>query len=697
MFELNQKFSNMIRFLVLIIYISLSVHLNGQNVSFFQHKFTNQSELNYSDIFEKIGVTCAELSMDLVSSRNVGKTKIERFQIMYEQMSIEHFEIIKINRSSGSYEVYGFQPNGFEDYESVQVTNNPFEIDMPLKISILEYIRSNQEAHAPSLTEIDVNDLELNYSNNLLLSQKDSNGKTILSEYSIYEINVASISTSYEVYVNENKDIEIKNLFYDHFNHKPKSSDERNYRNDEFLKCTKTSFINANAETLFDGTQQIQSSLDFYNNFILTNEIFSTQFTFKTLDSQNSGSLPLSITYQDNDNYWELDASEFYSKQAGVSAHWALEVVLRHLNNNHGIVGFGDPDIDILYQLCNIHPYAQANFNIYNDQPFLRYGSGNQTTLASPALYNPFASLDIVTHEYGHGLLYYSEAATSQSTPSRAINEALCDILGTCISNTMYIDFNKIWTYAEDVLTPSSISYPTGPSRSLSNPNTHSAPRNYFGNFWSTDNDVIASYINMSFINHWFYLLVNGGMGTTDNSCSYDLNGIPIQDAEKIIITAITTYMTGQQNYASFVVATTNAASDLFGSTSTELQELELAWEAVGFCIDNPNCNYECNNSCQVCSSKMISQNIDYEKDSKYEFNIFPNPASSSVKVELEQGTSGRVEIVDVYGSVVESFDCPNSIEINIDDFESGVYFFKVFSTDDGEKFIGTKKIIFTK
>lgn len=57
-------------------------------------------------------------------------------------------------------------------------------------------------------------------------------------------------------------------------------------------------------------------------------------------------------------------------------------------------------------------------------------------------------------------------------------------------------------------------------------------------------------------------------------------------------------------------------------------------------------------------------------------FSLFPNPATSSVFVESEQG--GQLTLIDSRGEIVKSLDISNKQEIDVSDLATGIYVCKV-------------------
>ena len=89
--------------------------------------------------------------------------------------------------------------------------------------------------------------------------------------------------------------------------------------------------------------------------------------------------------------------------------------------------------------------------------------------------------------------------------------------------------------------------------------------------------------------NHFFYLLSEGSGAKTINGIAYNsptcngstITGIGRDQAAAIWYRALTVYMTSSTNYAGARVATVNAATDLYGATSTQVAAVKAAWSAV--------------------------------------------------------------------------------------------------------------------
>lgn len=104
-------------------------------------------------------------------------------------------------------------------------------------------------------------------------------------------------------------------------------------------------------------------------------------------------------------------------------------------------------------------------------------------------------------------------------------------------------------------------------------------PNTYHGQYWSSSGDA---HINSTVLSHWFYLLSQGGSGTNDNSNSYSVTGIGINEAEQIAWRTESHYLTSSANYAAARAESIQAATDLYCANSPEVAAVTNAWYAVG-------------------------------------------------------------------------------------------------------------------
>lgn len=293
------------------------------------------------------------------------------------------------------------------------------------------------------------------------------------------------------------------------------------------------------------------------------------------------------------------------------------------------------------------------------------YGNGNYP--GNPGLANPFVALDITGHEYSQliigrnglgGLNYQAE--------SGALNESIADMLGAAIE--FYSGITPNWNIGEGV-----VNFNIPFLRSMSNPNSGPAalqgqqPDTYQGTYWASTAANAADYggvhTNSGVGNYWFYLLSVGGSGTNDIGNQYNVTGIGIDKAEKIIYRALTTYLTPNSTYMDAYHATRQAVIDLYGNNGgVEWQNNLRAWYAVGFGTNDLS-----NNQLQL--------------DGK--LSIYPNPVKDGMfTIDSLLENDATYELFDVSGKQIipsKGLDF-GSNQINVEGIQSGVYFVKITS-----------------
>lgn len=117
-----------------------------------------------------------------------------------------------------------------------------------------------------------------------------------------------------------------------------------------------------------------------------------------------------------------------------------------------------------------------------------------------------------------------------------------------------------------------------------------------------------------------------------------------------------------------------------------EVDEVRFYITDGGYLDDQSSTNHSIN-SIQV-SSPVLSANS-FELHSK--LNVYPNPASNQVNIEVLTNEISTLEVYDVSGKFLFSQILNNKTNtINIENLTSGIYFFKVNSSEG----ISTNKII---
>ncbi len=180
---------------------------------------------------------------------------------------------------------------------------------------------------------------------------------------------------------------------------------------------------------------------------------------------------------------------------------------------------------------------------------------------------NSLTTLDIAGHEMQHGVTQF-EANLTYSGESGGLNESISDVFGAMVERSVLGESANTWLIGEETWTPSvsgdALRYMDDPTRDGSS----------YGYYFTSVGSADVHY-SSGVGNHAFYLLNEGGSPTTA------VTAIDAADAAAIWYLALSSYMTSSTNYAAARTATLNAASALYGSTSTQYTSVDAAWTAV--------------------------------------------------------------------------------------------------------------------
>lgn len=352
-----------------------------------------------------------------------------------------------------------------------------------------------------------------------------------------------------------------------------------------------------NANTFYSGEQYISTTFvsEYYgevlDKYVLFDEtrgdgievIDASQYEFlQPLDGINLGY----YEFLSSDlNQWGYNNDIFsvnIKKQVALDVLWALQLNYDFYRMKFGIKSFDNKN-------GKIHAFINYGKNLafaaWTSSPdnSIVLGEGGENAEGDD-ITNPWTSLDIVSHEYAHGILE-TFIGFKDEKESGAIKEGLCDILAVAIED--YSNESKnIWYFGDEIGDSS------GMIRNHANPKSRLHPDTYHGEFWndidscvpnsqSNDNCYIHNHSNI--VAHWFYILTEGKSGTNDLGNTYDVIGIDFKKALHIVFSTIyNKTISPDGNFLAFREATVKAAKELYGSKSMEQYRVALAWYAVG-------------------------------------------------------------------------------------------------------------------
>ncbi|WP_217275282.1 M4 family metallopeptidase [Hymenobacter sp. BRD128] len=317
----------------------------------------------------------------------------------------------------------------------------------------------------------------------------------------------------------------------------------------------------------------------------------------ETYNMKKGTSYTAAVDFVDADNNWT--AAEYnnanYDNVAG-DAHFGAQSTYDYWKGVHGRNSYDNAGAKIK---SYVH-YSTSYENAYWDGAEMTYGDGATT-------FKPLTALDVCGHEIGHAVCQ-STANLTYSNESGAMNEGLSDCWGASVEKYTcdILGLTKsTWDIGEDIMKAG------GALRSMSNPNLYSQPALYKGKYWYTGtSDNGGVHTNSGVLNYWYYLISMGKTGTNELGKSFSVSALGITAAAKILFRTESVYMTASSTYANARSYSIQAATDLYGAGSTQVQAVTNAWYAVGVgaayggTTPPPTTSY--------CTSKGTSQSYEY-------------------------------------------------------------------------------------
>ncbi|HUX57802.1 MAG TPA: M4 family metallopeptidase [Bacteroidales bacterium] len=285
--------------------------------------------------------------------------------------------------------------------------------------------------------------------------------------------------------------------------------------------------------------------------------------------------LPQNWSYYDYlkdwDNYWD-----WLSERPAVSALWAVEKSYDyfHTRGRHGT-----DNNNREMRLTTLYPDFNAGWgtSIYQSWDDIVVGFFNDTSLAA---------LDIVGHEFTHGVTYYSANFEYVADESGALSEAFSDIFGEVIE--YYVDGSNDWKMGSDFFTLRSLDNPHESHIRYGYDHGHLPAYYHENNYWYDGQNVGEyTHTNCGVPDKWFHLLVVG-------DSQLGVSGIGMTSAHPIAYRTLTTYLWNTPNatFNQAREASINAATYYYGECSFQYQQVMNAWAAVGVGNPAPNpCN----------------------------------------------------------------------------------------------------------
>jgi thermolysin len=301
--------------------------------------------------------------------------------------------------------------------------------------------------------------------------------------------------------------------------------------------------------------------------------------------------------------YLGSSADNTWAKNSIVNAHTYVGLIY-----DFYFIVFGNKGVD------NTNTFAINSFvHIYDvggeltDNAFFM----GENVLYGPGFYflDPYygnkdyaASLDVVAHEFSHGVTHFTGANLTYYGEPGALNESFSDIMGTSVEFYFQPEgtgYNMSdWINGEDA----GPTFTYDKCRRQDNPNLNSQMKNAGApsSYWYPDpchisqkvptlysgNEVLDYdnvHINCTIFPHLFYLLAHGG---TNPVSGVGVTGIGLEKAQKIIWQAFVKHMTAGTNFLGAANAILQSAIELHGASSTEVAQTKNAIRAIGYTVN---------------------------------------------------------------------------------------------------------------
>ena len=269
--------------------------------------------------------------------------------------------------------------------------------------------------------------------------------------------------------------------------------------------------------------------------------------------------------YQNTSNNWIAVTSpnNTWNNKAAVSANYFSTLTYRYFKNTfnrNSINGDGGNMLTFVnYVSGDILELGNTAF--WNGK-FAVFGTGG-TKFSNLA-----GGLDAIAHEYGHGIIG-STADLIYENQSGAINETYADIFGAMVDRAD-------WYIGEDI---TKVDYsPTSRLRDMSNPHNSGVVGDQYWQPMHTSEMYIGTedyggvHANSGIGNYAYYLFATA---------------ITKEKAEQVFYKALTDYLVSSSQFIDLRIAVIQAATDLYGATSMEVNKAKEAFDAVGIYEDS--------------------------------------------------------------------------------------------------------------
>lgn len=394
------------------------------------------------------------------------------------------------------------------------------------------------------------------------------------------------------------------------------------------------------------------------NRNIHTKYYYGEANTTQRIDNGLHFSVASEIT--DDNDAWDT------TDQRAQSVHWMATRTWLYFEEQHGYEGLNGNG---------------SKLKVRADGPHLNektYYKNNKLVISSTDDHRWLGVLDVVAHEYTHGITAHSAKLKYEKEPG-ALNESFSDIFGALAeryTEALLGGFTPDYHMGEDLSfnlplraldTPGQAGFHYNPNIvpcenaiELGQPDTYEGDRWYFEND-REENDQCDNYgvhVNSGVQNKWFTLLAEGG---AHNGVS--VVGIGADDAAQIAFYTLTHILGKHSEYDDARSASTFAGLLLFGPCSVQRQSVSDAWDAVQV----PGTPVEC-----------FPQGINAAREVALHLRAYPNPTRSQVTLKADRELRGRLDMFSASGALLGQQQVSGTAVVKLLlPFPPGIYFLR--------------------
>lgn len=316
-----------------------------------------------------------------------------------------------------------------------------------------------------------------------------------------------------------------------------KVSDEFGYidaHNGKVILTTKGSAsysANGTLETLYSGN--VNAVTSYYENYYhLADSTRGAVIHTWDLMGMQYPTFPHELS--DDDNVWGKNEHSYFRKYVAHDVYWALQRIYDVLYNVYSRNSYDDNG-GIMKAYINYNDgesVDNSHWKFYYSAIFV-----DRDTMD----YRPFASLDMIAHEFGHGITqyniewngsFYSSQSDEDKAEMDAMDEGLSDIWAVILKYKATNSTNGIWQIGANLAPGNNcirnIQYPN-------NNSTQNMATSYGDSYYQSG----SAHVRGCVLSRWFYLLAMGGSGYNSIGNYYNVGGIGLDAAAEFIVNAV--------------------------------------------------------------------------------------------------------------------------------------------------------------